>query len=94
MKIREQTKDTITFELNEDKCPKCGYIMDSATNFESSKGPSEGDISICLKCLQLLQFDSNLKLIIFTEEEFIELSYEERKLINIMLKSLKEIKSK
>jgi hypothetical protein len=45
-------------------CPTCGYRANAATNIndKQTNPPSCGDISVCLKCGEILQFDAQLKL--------------------------------
>lgn len=40
-------------------CPYCGYLCDRATGEGT---PSKDDISICLKCTGLMQFNEDLSL--------------------------------
>jgi hypothetical protein len=69
-------------------CPKCNEVMDALTTFEDDSTPSKGDISICINCLQILQFDSDLKLKIVTDDEFVDFPCEDRTNINNMLTAL------
>lgn len=51
-------KTTITPKQN---CPNCDYKMDRASPaFEEEAVPQEGDLSICIKCGQLLVFNTDL----------------------------------
>lgn len=43
-------------------CPACGKIMDAATNLVDSGAPRQGDLSICLYCQALLQFEADGRL--------------------------------
>ena len=43
------------------RCPVCRYDMDSATCAEKEKAePSAGDLSVCLNCGEMLQFNDIL----------------------------------
>lgn len=79
--------DSTTFKFDT-VCPKCNEVMDALTNFEDDSTPREGDVSICINCLQILQFDSDLKLKLVTDEEFVDFPCEDRTNINNMLKAL------
>jgi hypothetical protein len=49
----------ITHVTKELKCPTCGNIMDRATCFHDSEAhpPKEGDISVCIKCADVMVFN-------------------------------------
>jgi hypothetical protein len=45
------------------RCWKCGYISDSATDLEvAERGPKPGDIVLCMKCSAPSQYDDAMKL--------------------------------
>lgn len=67
-----------TVRLPEDRCPKCGGKLDAATGAESGPGPEAGDLSVCIHCLAMLQFDPNLRLKRLTDDEFEALPEEAR----------------
>lgn len=51
-----------TTHLDLDFCPNCGYGMNACSSaFEEDVEPKEGDITLCLKCGQILLFDDKLK---------------------------------
>lgn len=55
--------------LEEDHCPKCGCLINASTGIEDeNQMPSKGDISICIKCASILEFDENLKLKLCPQE--------------------------
>lgn len=43
-------------------CPWCGTPLNAATGVTCEDGPSEGDISICAKCCEILIFKEDLTL--------------------------------
>jgi len=47
-----------TTELEKTSCPCCDYELDRASSFEG-KVPKEGDVSMCIKCGIMLEFDSD-----------------------------------
>jgi hypothetical protein len=49
--------------LYADCCPACRYVVDAAMNMRDGTAlPDPGDLSICLNCGALLQFDALLRL--------------------------------
>lgn len=51
-------------------CPKCGAVLDAATEVSRRGPPREGDFTVCIECLSLLTFEAGLTLRRLTEEEF------------------------
>lgn len=49
-------------------CPNCKHQLDAVTHigFEDVK-PSKGDITICINCAEILQFDKNIRPIKLTD---------------------------
>ena len=43
--------------LPQSKCPTCGYEMDSATGTTHDEDPRPGDLTVCLNCGEMLQFN-------------------------------------
>ena len=44
--------------MSHGRCPKCGYIFTDATTLEESNlKPKKGDVSFCLNCGAVNQFD-------------------------------------
>lgn len=55
--------------LEEDHCPKCGCLINASTGIEDeNQMPSKGDISICIECASILEFNENLKLKLCSQE--------------------------
>lgn len=51
-----------THQIGKGQCPACGYVADCASTLSGSDGaPSPGDLSICLNCGELLQFEDGYK---------------------------------
>ena len=45
-------------KLIDGRCPSCGYVFDCATNLDNMTAtPKIGDISFCIKCGTVSQFD-------------------------------------
>lgn len=43
-------------------CPKCGSRLDAATHPTKDVRPTPGDITVCLHCQEIMQFDDSLLL--------------------------------
>jgi len=56
-------------------CPYCGYVIECATG---TRLPSAGDISICIECLNILEFDENLAMKKLSVETFAALRRDEK----------------
>lgn len=44
------------------QCPKCGCRLDAATHPTEDVASTPGDISVCLRCQEILRFDDSLVL--------------------------------
>lgn len=44
------------------RCPYCGTQLDAATKLDRAIMPKPGDISVCIKCAQVLVFADDLML--------------------------------
>lgn len=77
---------------HENFCPKCGKTLDgvSAYSAEDNPEPVSGDVSICMYCFTLLQFDDDIQSQILTPEEFIDLEDGVRLELTRALKQLLE----
>ena len=49
-------------------CPVCEHQLDGFTNPHEEEHPLPGDVSVCLKCATVLQFDESLMLVKASEE--------------------------
>lgn len=59
-------------------CPACGYTFDSATETTGKSRPSAGDISICLRCANVMAFTEDLGVRALTATERDEVYRDER----------------
>jgi len=50
-------------------CPYCKEVMDGASTMMGGV-PKPGDISVCIHCASLLQFDQDIRLVIVTHDEW------------------------
>jgi hypothetical protein len=67
--------------LSMSSCPRCGYGVDAATAAYGNVQPKPGDVSICLNCAALMQFNDDLKLGPGPESLLDELPADKRRLI-------------
>lgn len=51
-----------THEVPITTCPKCGVMVDRATNAEGMKAPCVDDFSICFTCATICRYNSDLSL--------------------------------
>ena len=49
--------------MKENRCPECNGKTDAATSIEGDYKPSNGDISLCIHCGAINQFDSDLTIV-------------------------------
>ena len=50
-----------------DLCPCCGYSFDRASSLEPGTKPQTGDISLCISCGGVLEFDKDLKHVVSSD---------------------------
>lgn len=57
------------------KCPTCGYKMDAATPayFNAKVSPRPGDLSLCMKCGEMLVFTESLTIRILELNDMLQL---------------------
>lgn len=61
-------------------CPHCKKALDGFTHLFGEASPSDGDVSVCLYCAEIVEFtvdDNGLKLVPLTEETTGELDLAE-----------------
>jgi len=46
--------------LPESECPSCGYRVDAASGISTDEAPKPGDVTLCMKCGQVMQFTATL----------------------------------
>lgn len=67
-------------KLNENNaCPTCGKILDTATGANSESAPKPGDVSVCGYCTEFLRFDENMRHCKLTDDEWVDLPLQHRK---------------
>ena len=65
-------------KMPEMKCPKCGRVLDGASpiNSEYENPPKEGDITFCMECRTIMEFDKDFNLREMTPDELNNLPQE------------------
>lgn len=72
-------------------CPSCCKLNDGASNIEDpALVPGPGDLSVCIHCATILQFDEKLKSQVLTAEELFELEDDVRLEVMQMHRNVKE----
>lgn len=61
------------FLVNEPQCPHCETTLDGFTDPTGNRVPEPEDVTMCLYCGEILQFDSDMKLKPIPEEIITEL---------------------
>jgi len=61
------------YRMKEAKCPRCGRVMDGATNCTGDGAPSAGDFTVCFYCATILRFGFALQLEMPARADFEEL---------------------
>lgn len=62
-----------TSETPEQKCPKCGAVLNRATSINEEHTPEPGHLTICFNCIEICKFDMELKLMSLTRGELSEI---------------------
>lgn len=78
--------------LPDDKCPTCGYHIDSATETINGRRPKPFDISLCAKCGEILQFGADMKLAIPTIAEMLTWPEDTRSQVAFFQTKIREIR--
>jgi len=58
-------------KVKKDNCPHCSAAFDRVTGVNVDDGPTENDLSVCIKCGNINRFDENIELVM-AEDEFLE----------------------
>jgi len=59
--------------IPQSECPTCHYKMDATTAVFEKATPKKGDISVCMKCGTVTQFDEKLRMVALTSKEVDEI---------------------
>lgn len=71
-------------------CPECHADLDTATSARGDYTPEHGDVSVCVYCGALLQFDPSLALVPLSEDELESLDDEIVQVLKQMSAMVKE----
>jgi hypothetical protein len=78
-----------------DACPCCGYVVDTATAVGSRVSkPKAGDLTICLRCGEILKFNAELRLEMFPLNELLTASPEKKEMIDLLTAFVREQRAK
>lgn len=66
-----------TTQVPETICPSCGWKNDAATHPTEDVAPTPGDLSVCLGCQEVMQFDPDLRLVKPTRDD-LEAAFQEQ----------------
>jgi uncharacterized protein with PIN domain len=76
----------------EQRCPKCGTKLDSATAaFNEKATPKEGDFSICIKCCSVLRYGRSLRLLLSSLQEAEKEQFGLREHLEQVITSIKRV---
>ena len=67
-----------TIDLTAQGCPKCGYTLDACTGIDNDHAPKPEDLTLCINCAAYLQFDAELRMVVFPDEQLLDLDDETR----------------
>lgn len=79
-----------TFDISEARCPSCRHAVNSASNMHG-KRPLPGDITVCVRCAAVSQFDVKMRLNPVTQKQLDQLPPEHRKELWRMRKGILDI---
>jgi hypothetical protein len=65
--------DDVGVVIPESRCPECAHRFDRASDSEfSGSAPTPGDITLCIECAAILQYDDAMQPQTFTALETLE----------------------
>ena len=69
--------------MPEDRCPRCGARATAASNARPGdrRAPVPGDLTVCIACAGLLQFDDSLRLVPLPEDALSGLEADTREVL-------------
>lgn len=86
----QSPKSRVQGQLPRSACPMCRYEMDSAIGLTGKPEPDAGDLSLCINCGAILQFNEILVLKLMPPERLTTLHAETReKLLKAQLEILR-----
>ncbi len=82
-----------TTRVTERLCKSCFHVIDSHSAVENHKDPEKGDISICIYCGVISEFDDNMDIVAVSAEFLEELKETDYKAYTDLLKLAAIIKN-
>jgi hypothetical protein len=71
-----------THSMPEQHCVCCGSPLDAATEITAMQGaPKPGDVSMCINCGEVMEFDKDLKLVPATVKSMLEIGERARAVV-------------
>ncbi len=68
--------------LGKDNCPVCNAVLDAATGMRDENDiPNPHDVSICIKCGEILEYGDDMGLIQITDEVYSDLDIETKNML-------------
>lgn len=64
------------------KCPTCQHPMDAATRMLGQERPRPGDLSVCLKCAEVLVFQPDMSMRLALLNDLIDLPKSEARALD------------
>ena len=58
----------VTTHMPDNKCPVCNANLNAATAPDGRSTPVPGDVSLCIKCSAVLEFDKKMNVVLLTEK--------------------------
>jgi len=77
-------------KMNLEKCPTCGEQLDAATPIDGEATPTEGDLSICLYCGEIMEFAEGMKLVKADIESIVTADFIELQKAQKIVRAFKE----
>lgn len=84
----------ITDNLGTHCCPSCGIPLTGAIGVDGENEPSEGDISVCFYCGEILTFKSDLSTNKISLDKLNEIRLNDIETYKMLMALSKKIKSK
>ena len=74
-------------------CESCGYTLDAATGCQGDNPPKSGDITVCLRCAELMVFNEDLTLRRANIDDLLELDEETSKDLDRIVQMTKSVRN-
>lgn len=74
--MSDMRDDAFGRRLPKSSCPLCGKKLDAASDADGEERPSPGDVTLCIGCGTVFEYDGEMKLRVMTEAELSALEEE------------------